>query len=201
MSSEKKTKIPHNGYADLDKGIADIIVELNKKGYKTICSCEGHLYEYTSKSWNYNYSPVWIVFESKYHLPPYPPQIEGYDIEMANPWRTKGGGYYLGEYEAFKGRYQYALWVGFSFYKRVIKQRGNIHKEHERVLDEILKWAKELPKRDSNLAPVQKAELKLFYMGFSSKIRDGKLLFADELYKIETEEDVKKICEIARGYY
>lgn len=151
VSSNVRTKLP-GGYADLDAGIVDLVVTLNKKGYRTTCSCEGHLYEYTSKSWNYNYSPVWIVFEDERYLPPYPPVIEGYENEMDNPWRSKSGGWYLGKYEVFKYSYQYALWIGFTFYKREIKKRcdGNIHKEHERVLKELLSWAKKLPRRINN---------------------------------------------------
>ena len=196
----KQTTVPSGKWKGLDSGIVEVVKVLNKKGYKTCCSCEGHLYEYTSKSWNYNYSPVWIVFETKYHVPPYPPKISGYETQMTNPWRTRSGGWYLGEYEPFKGAYQYALWIGFTFYKREIKERGDIHEEHERVLAELLKWAKELPQRDPNLLPVQKAEMKLYYMGFKSKILDGKLLFGEELYEVNNDEDVKRICNIARGY-
>ena len=148
MSSEKRTKIPKYGYADLDSGIADIVVELNKKGYLTKCSCEGHLYEYTNKSWNYNYSPIWLDFKNEACMPPYPPQIEGYTYKRTKPWYDKHSGWYMGEYSPLKGCIQYGLWVGFSFYKREIKTRGDIHKEHERVLKEVLKWAQGLPTKE-----------------------------------------------------
>ena len=142
MACEVSTK-----FGNLDSGIVDIVLELNKKGYTTNCSCEGHLREWTSKAWNYNYSPVWISFIDKEHMPPYAPKIMGYDTEMADPWKSRTNGYYLGEYQPIKSApIQYGLWVGFTFYKKQIKR--DIHVEHERILKKIYEWAKSLPNRE-----------------------------------------------------
>jgi len=146
MVSTVLTKLGDKWY-DLDSGIAYTVEVLNKKGYKTRCSCEGHLREWTSKAWNYNYSPVWISFERGFE-PKTPPVIEGYERKMENPWKSKYSGWYLGDYETLKGCYDCALWIGFSFYKKEINgYRGGIHAEHDRVLRELEKWADALPNR------------------------------------------------------
>jgi hypothetical protein len=41
--------------------------------------------------------------------------------------------------------------IHFTKYKRDMKKR-NIHEEHQRVLDELLKWAQELPKYNQGLS-------------------------------------------------
>lgn len=56
---------------DIDKGIWDILIELNKKHYYTQFSCEGHLAEedsaYPVGSWQ-----GYLVFRNTYKFPQYP---------------------------------------------------------------------------------------------------------------------------------
>ena len=50
---------------EIDKGMWDILIELNKKNYKTIVCCEGHLKE--NNSWN-----AYIGFRYPYEFKNYP---------------------------------------------------------------------------------------------------------------------------------
>ena len=142
MSSDKFVTLADGNSYWLDNGIADIIVELNNKGYRTICSCEGHMYDCTGYKKPKNrreygqYSPVWIVFKSG-HLPPYPPIIKGYISSKLDPWKCEHARIFFGSDE---------LAIAFETYKRY--RPDNVDIEHKRVLNEVLKWAQNLPQKE-----------------------------------------------------
>ena len=129
----------------MDEGIAETIKILNEKGYRTTCSCEGHIYYcdgYVNpkKRREYGqYSPVWIVFEYGY-LPSYLPEVY--------PRVDKNNGHASVYLSSKKDLWQ-ELFVYFELNKKERGKfsEGDVHKEHERVLNEVLKWAQSLPKR------------------------------------------------------
>lgn len=131
---------------EVDVGIAPIIQVLNDKGYKTCVCCEGHY-----KEWYDNYTSVWIGFLEGY-LPPRP-RISGYERHARQLQSQKYPSYWYGprfsqsrpKRTSYYGRKNMPeITIHFSKYKRDMKKR-DIHEEHQRVLDELLKWAQELP--------------------------------------------------------
>lgn len=132
---------------EVDAGIALIIQVLNDKGYKTYACCEGHY-----KEWYDNYTSVWIGFLEGY-LPPRP-RIIGYERHARQLQTQKYPSYWYGprfrqsrpkRTSYYGSKNMPEIRIHFSKYKRDMKKR-DIHEEHQRVLDELLKWAKELPK-------------------------------------------------------
>lgn len=55
----------------IDKGIWDILIELNSKNYYTKFSCEGHLGMYNKQGIE-DYWQAYLVFEEGYKFPQYP---------------------------------------------------------------------------------------------------------------------------------
>ncbi len=138
---------------EVDAGIASVIQVLNDKGYRTCVCCEGH-YEETYD----NYTPVWIGFLEGY-LPPRP-RISGYERHARQLQTQKYPAYWYGprfsqcrpKRTSYRGRRNMPeIKIHFTKYKRDMKKR-NIHEEHQRVLDELLKWAQELPKYNQGLS-------------------------------------------------
>ncbi len=136
----------------LDKGVAETVVVLNERGYKTTCCCEGHIsycegYAQPQKRKEYGqYSPIFIDFMDDC-LPPYGPGIYELDKDI-NPWKSDHAREYLGTYGSFKGKIKSnCLFISFECYKRDRKKysNGDVHLEHERVLNLLLEWAKGLP--------------------------------------------------------
>ena len=138
----------------VDSGIADIVQTLNDKGYRTNCCCEGHIYDCSNyarpeQRMEYGqYSPILITFRENCE-PPYPPYV--YKLSKEDPWKKGHAREHFGVYSPFKhGLSCGALFISFEMYKRQRKHYsdGDVVKEHDRVLDELLKWAKDLPVKD-----------------------------------------------------
>ena len=148
MASDVRTLVPNYGYAMLDKGIADIVVILNEKGYTTECSCEGHYwycdgYANPKKRREYGqYRPIWLVF-SKGCMPPYPPDIYPLDNDT-EPWACEHARVYMDNQRNGMNE----LLVNFESYKRLRKNfsNGDVEAEHNKALVNVLEWAKGLPK-------------------------------------------------------
>ena len=133
----------------VDAGIAPVIQILNDKGYKTVVCCEGHYDEHYE-----NYTSVWIGFANGY-LPPRP-RISGYERHARQLQTQKYPSYWYGprfnqcrpKSTFYHGRKMMPeIKIFFTKYKRDMKKR-DIHEEHQRVLDELVKWAKSLPEHD-----------------------------------------------------
>ncbi len=60
---------------EIDKGMWDILIELNKKGYHTIYSCEGHCNPCPDKKGNVGYWNGYLAFDRTYTFPTYPPKF------------------------------------------------------------------------------------------------------------------------------
>ena len=60
---------------NIDKGIIDILIELNRKGYRTLFSCEGHVgFNVEAVRKPENYWQGYIGFAKPYKFPIYPPK-------------------------------------------------------------------------------------------------------------------------------
>lgn len=115
----------NQSYADIDEGMIDILNNLNKKGYKTVYSCEGHLDDY-SKEYNHRID-LYISFDKEYDFKIPFPKIE---VKGKKPY-TK--------LKTFKdGK--------FAYYWFSSKNVENEQKEQERKeeLERLLKWSEEL---------------------------------------------------------
>lgn len=66
---------------DIDRGMWDILIELNKKGYKTNVCCEGHLSE---SGWN-----GYIGFVYPFEFPTYPKNFSHMKNRMYYYWDGK----------------------------------------------------------------------------------------------------------------
>ena len=55
---------------EIDKGMWDILINLNEKNYKTIFCCEGHLNEFSNKG--KNYWEGYLAFDKTYKFVQYP---------------------------------------------------------------------------------------------------------------------------------
>ena len=117
------------------KHIRPIIKVLNDKGWKTILCCEGH--------WQECYNCYWGGFIGfREPLPiEYRPHIEGYDEKPADKYQSQ-----------MKRAYMYYVDHGFYFdgdrHKRTSKEEK--WAEHQRLLNELLKWANNLPQKENN---------------------------------------------------
>lgn len=67
--------IPIEHINEIDKGIWDILIELNKKGYYTVYSCEGHCNSNPNKSGKVGYWNGYLAFDKTYKFPVYPPKF------------------------------------------------------------------------------------------------------------------------------
>ena len=136
MSCEVPITLANGVNVKLDIGIVGAIKVLNEKGYFTTCCCEGHKmwcdgYKHPKSRIEYGqFSPLFIDFKTDC-IPPYFPQIYPYTGSKKEARQE------------FKDN---RFMVYFALYKR---QRGNVDKEHLRVLNEILKWADELPEKEA----------------------------------------------------
>lgn len=136
MSCEIPIILANGARVELDSGIAEAIKILNEKGYFTTCCCEGHKmwcdgYKHPKQRIEYGqFSPLFIDFRQDC-IPPYFPQIYPYTA-------SKNHARQIFERDRFV--------VYFELYKR---QRSNVDEEHLRVLNEILKWAIELPEKET----------------------------------------------------
>ncbi len=117
--------------------------------------CEGHIsecggYAHPEKRKEYGqYTPVWIMFRDD-TFPPYGPGIYEAGLSI-DPWKAEHAREFFGPYKPFKRNgARMTLYVSFECYKRERKKYsgGDVDAEHERVLEEVLKWAKGLPNRD-----------------------------------------------------
>lgn len=93
---------------DFDAHIADVIIELNKKGYITYTSCGGH---YTGN----DYSPIYIGFISYQDVPVLPYNISNCKVQY------------------FKDKHEIKIFLNTVTIE-----------ERDRVLKELLQWAKNL---------------------------------------------------------
>lgn len=119
---------------DFDKGMIDILIELNKKNYFTTVCCEGHLRR--NNTWD-----GYIGFENPYDFVEYPKDFAS----------TKNRKYYY--------------WNGVGEDSRI------------EFLNNLLEWAKSLPKR-----PL--VEVK-FYTLFGINKRSGKQKILKRSYDFE----------------
>ena len=132
MSCEIPITLANGVSVRLDSGIVEIIEKLNKKGYYTTFCCEGHKkwcegYKHPTKRMEYGqYSPLFIDFKQGCE-PLYFPNIYPYEA-MGKHARQE-----------FKNN---RFIIYFELYKR---KRGNVDREHDRVLKLMLAWAKGLP--------------------------------------------------------
>ena len=60
---------------NIDKGMWDILIELNKKGYYTVYSCEGHCNPNPDKKGKINYWNGYLAFNDTYKFSIYPPKF------------------------------------------------------------------------------------------------------------------------------
>lgn len=136
--------LPGTGYrVNLDKGIVDIVIKLNEKGYKTTCCCAGHWHDKEQ-----SFSPTWLAFD-KGCLPPRP-QIVGYERH------SKQFGWQKYPCFVYGSRYNHAhphrpmlseggeIMICYTQYKRGWTPEKKAQ-EHDRVLTELLDWAEKLP--------------------------------------------------------
>lgn len=68
---------------DVDRGMWDILIELNKKNYFTSVCCEGHLRE--DGTWN-----GYIGFKDAYNFAKYPKEYDNAKKQMYFYWNGKG---------------------------------------------------------------------------------------------------------------
>lgn len=68
---------------EIDRGMIDILIELNKKNYLTSVCCEGHLRE--DGTWN-----AYIGFKNPYNFAEYPKEYDSAKKQMYFYWSGKG---------------------------------------------------------------------------------------------------------------
>lgn len=61
--------------SEIDEGMWDILIELNRKGYYTIFCCEGHCNPYPNKRGKTEYWEGYIAFTDTYDFIEYPPKF------------------------------------------------------------------------------------------------------------------------------
>ncbi len=77
---EKIIGIPANIIEEqFDHGILDILLELNRKGYYTIFSCEGHCDPNPDKKGNVGHWEGYLAFNDTYRFEEYPPKFYKYN--------------------------------------------------------------------------------------------------------------------------
>jgi len=69
---------------NIDRGMIEILIELNEKGYKTIGCCEGHLNALNNKCWN-----GYICFAYPYKFPIYPKDFSAVRRRETYEWNGK----------------------------------------------------------------------------------------------------------------
>ena len=67
--------IPVEHINEIDKGMWDILIELNKKGYYTVFSCEGHCSPTPNKNGKIGYWNGYLAFHETYKFATYPPKF------------------------------------------------------------------------------------------------------------------------------
>lgn len=67
--------VPVEYINEIDKGMWDILIELNKKGYYTVYSCEGHCNPKPDKKGKIGYWNGYLAFVNTYKFPIYPPKF------------------------------------------------------------------------------------------------------------------------------
>ena len=67
--------IPVEYINEIDEGMWDILIELNKKGYYTVYSCEGHCNPKPNKKGKVGYWNGYLAFDKTYKFPVYPPKF------------------------------------------------------------------------------------------------------------------------------
>lgn len=133
----------------LDENIADIIVVLNEKGYRTACCCEGHWYDLGDY-----FSSTWIAF-AKDCTPPRP-IIDGFE-RHCRQWGCQKypsfcyGGLYNHAHPCEVGSmYGGEIRFFYTQYKRGISYEDKLA-EKNRVLAALLDWANNLPPYDKEM--------------------------------------------------
>lgn len=71
----KLVGIPVEHINEIDKGMWDILIELNKKGYYTVFSCEGHCSSRPDKKGKVGYWNGYLAFVTPYKFVNYPPKF------------------------------------------------------------------------------------------------------------------------------
>ena len=66
---------------EIDKGMWDILIELNKKGYYTIFSCEGHCNPNPDKKGKIGHWDGYLAFDRTYKFPIYPPKFNKFSTK------------------------------------------------------------------------------------------------------------------------
>lgn len=112
----------------IDKGMWDILIELNNKGYKTMYCCEGH--PSREERWN-----AYILFYKNKAPKTLPPLYEVLPNRKQN--RAERYSQILSN-ECFH-------WYGTKSKKYTIEM---LEQERQELLKELLKWAKELENKD-----------------------------------------------------
>lgn len=107
---------------EIDKGMWDILVELNNKGYKTVCCCEGHLNK--EKRWNA------YLFFARGKVPKTMPPL--YDLSNKK---------ILNKYSQINKNENIFYWYGSNSKRLSLEQK---EQERQELLNDLLKWAKEL---------------------------------------------------------
>ncbi len=112
-----------------DPCIAEVVSILNKLGYDTLASCEGH---YEIKEFDVSYpkdkmrTAIYILFKEKYEFPNIP---EGFILETLED--------------------QILIEHSINYFdKNIHIKRNEFEKEKRKYIDILTKWAKELPKRE-----------------------------------------------------
>lgn len=107
---------------EIDKGMWDILVELNNKGYKTVCCCEGHVND--GRRWNA------YLFFARGKAPKTMPPL--YDLSNKK---------ILNKYSQINKTENIFYWYGSDSKRLSLEQK---EQERQELLSDLLKWAKEL---------------------------------------------------------
>lgn len=111
---------------EIDKGMWDILFELNKKGYKTVCCCEGHVND--EKRWNA------YLFFARDRVPKTLPPL--YDLSNKK---------ILGRYSQVNKNGNIFYWYGSNSKKLTLEQK---EEERLQLLKDLEEWAMQLPNRE-----------------------------------------------------